>query len=336
MSKPLLRGVYEVSSGELQMSEPTKGLHSQLPTSQRTIWAIGGGKGGVGKSLVSSSLAICLARMRYDVTLVDLDLGGANLHTCLGLQPPPLSITDFLTGRTTHLSDLLVPTLLPKLSFIGGFNNSLNIADLSDRNKDHLIHSLYEVPSRYVILDLGAGTHESTLDFFLMGDKKIVTVVPEPTSIENAYRFIKAAYYRWFRFCEQDLNIRPIIEEAMDHRNALGIRTPADLIRHLGRLDPSIEARLANTLSRFHLDLVINQVRTRQDSDLGPSIRSVCKKYFGIEAHCAGSLDHDNAAWQALRKKKPLLLEYPHSNLVGQFLNLTKYLMEPQEIRAVI
>ncbi|MBA2406278.1 MAG: P-loop NTPase, partial [Bdellovibrionales bacterium] len=56
-----------------------------LPNSTKKIWAVGGGKGGVGKSLVSANVAICLALMGNKVVAVDLDLGGANLHTCLGL-----------------------------------------------------------------------------------------------------------------------------------------------------------------------------------------------------------------------------------------------------------
>src|SRR3712207_5177949 len=55
------------------------------PERIKQIWAIGGGKGGVGKSLIASSISIALARMGYRVIAIDLDLGGANLHTSLGV-----------------------------------------------------------------------------------------------------------------------------------------------------------------------------------------------------------------------------------------------------------
>ena len=57
----------------------------------KQVWALGGGKGGIGKSLIASSLAITLARLGSKVVAVDLDLGGANLHTTLGvdLRAPP-------------------------------------------------------------------------------------------------------------------------------------------------------------------------------------------------------------------------------------------------------
>ena len=55
---------------------------------RRQIWSIGGGKGGIGKSLLAASLGWQLARLGKRVVLVDADLGGANLHTCLGLPGP--------------------------------------------------------------------------------------------------------------------------------------------------------------------------------------------------------------------------------------------------------
>ena len=54
----------------------------------RRIIAVGGGKGGIGKSMVSTNLGVALARTGRKVVLVDADLGGAPLHTCLGGSQP--------------------------------------------------------------------------------------------------------------------------------------------------------------------------------------------------------------------------------------------------------
>jgi flagellar biosynthesis protein FlhG len=61
---------------------------------RRQIWSIGGGKGGIGKSLIAASLGWQLARMGQRVVLVDADLGGANLHTCLGLPSPVRTLAE--------------------------------------------------------------------------------------------------------------------------------------------------------------------------------------------------------------------------------------------------
>lgn len=300
------------------------------------VWAIGGGKGGIGKSFISSSLAICLTKMGKSVTLIDLDLGSANLHTVLGVKIPAQTLSDFISGRAHSLSQVTATTEIPGLNFISGFNDALNIADLDKDSKQRLINSFRQIQTPYVILDLGAGTSENTLDFFLSADQKVVAVTPEPTSIENAYRFMKSSFYRKLRQTESELGIQSLIEAAMDSRNQIGIRSPADLIRYVQQMNPEAGQRFQERIADFQLQLLLNQVRTRQDIELGHSMKSVCRKYFGIDANYLGYIDHDNAVWQSLRKRRPLVIEYPYSSIVGQFLGITKNLLNPQALRAVI
>lgn len=316
-----------------QFSSSPQGSAKGVPN---VVWAIGGGKGGIGKSFISSSLAICLTRMGKSVTLVDLDLGSANLHTCLGIKIPNQTLSDFVSGRTMDLNQIAANTEIAGLKFISGFNDALNIADMNRNAKGRLITALRSLSTPYVILDLGAGTSETTLDFFLAADQKIVAVTPEPTSIENAYRFMKSGFYRKLRQAESELGIQSLIEAAMDSRNQHGIRSPADLLRFIGQSNPEAGMRLAQKISDFQIQVLLNQVRTRQDIELGHSMKSVCKKYFGIEANYLGYIDHDNAVWQSLRKRRPLVVEYPYSSIVGQFMQTTKNLLNPTALRAVI
>ena len=74
---------------------------------RRQIWSVGGGKGGIGKSLISASVGWQLARMGQRVVLVDADLGGANLHTCLGLPSPARTLADFIQRRLDTLEEAL-------------------------------------------------------------------------------------------------------------------------------------------------------------------------------------------------------------------------------------
>jgi flagellar biosynthesis protein FlhG len=316
-----------------QFSSATQASTPGMPN---VVWAIGGGKGGIGKSFISSSLAICLTRMGKPVTLVDLDLGSANLHTCLGIKIPNQTLSDFVSGRVTDLNQIAMNTEIAGLKFISGFNDALNIADMNRNAKAQLITALRGLSTPYVILDLGAGTSETTLDFFLAADKNIVAVTPEPTSIENAYRFMKSSFYRKLRQAESELGIQSLIEAAMDSRNQHGIRSPADLLRFIAQSNPEAGMRLEQKISEYQIQVLLNQVRTRQDIDLGHSMKSVCRKYFGIEANYLGYIDHDNAVWQSLRKRRPLVVEYPYSSIVGQFMQTTKNLLNPIALRAVI
>ena len=303
---------------------------------QNTIWAVGGGKGGIGKSFISSSLAICLSKLGKQVTLVDLDLGSANLHTCLGIKIPQQTLSDFLKGRAASMNDILVETEIPGLNFISGFNDSFDVANINHEQITKIVQSLRALPTPYVILDLGAGTSEHTLDFFLAADQKIVAVTPEPTSIENAYRFMKASFYRKLKQAEGELGIQDLVDAAMDGRAQNGIRSPADLLHFLTNENPLVGEKLSSEFASFNAQILLNQIRTRQDIEIGHSMKSVSKRYFGMDTNYLGYVDHDNAVWQSLRKKRPLLIEFPYSSIVGQFLGITKNLLNPQALRAVV
>ena len=77
---------------------------------QKKIWAFGGGKGGVGKSFVAGNLGILLAQNGNTVILADLDLGGANMHTWLGVNSPTKSISEFIEREEQDIKKLLIPT----------------------------------------------------------------------------------------------------------------------------------------------------------------------------------------------------------------------------------
>ena len=309
-------------------SENSRRQAYRAPERVKQIWAIGGGKGGVGKSLIASSLAISLARSGNDVTAVDLDLGGANLHTTLGVDLPQRTLGDYLSQRAPDLADCTMQTSIPHLSLISGAQDAMTVPDLSAERKFGLIRNLRTLDTDYVIIDLGAGTSSATTDFYLAADIGIITALPEPTSIENAYRFIKTAYYRRLTFAKTLGEIQPLIEAAMDPKNSLGIRSPSDLFREANRVSPDAGMKLKREIEKYRPKLMINQARTQTDIDIGFSIKTVCKKYFGIEMDYVGYLDYDSAVWQAVRRKKPLMIEFPNSRLVSSVDRIVNYLLK--------
>ena len=86
----------------------------------RTIIPIASGKGGVGKSFIAANLAIALAKLGKQVIVADLDFGGSNLHTCLGIHNTNPGIGDFLRARYSKLEDLLVETENENLKLLAG------------------------------------------------------------------------------------------------------------------------------------------------------------------------------------------------------------------------
>ena len=301
-----------------------------LPVAGRIkqVWAVGGGKGGVGKSLIASSLAITLSRLGNKVVAVDLDLGGANLHTTLGVDLPKQTLSDFFSGRIDSLQSCQVPTHIPHLDLISGAQDSVGVANIRFAQKVKLLQTLREVDADYLVLDLGAGTGLNTMDFFMFADIGFISLLPEPTSIENAYRFIKTAYFRRLKIARNLKDIRHLVEMAMDPKNPLGIKSPSDLFREVNKFNPESGMRLKQEIEKFRPKLIVNQARTQTDVDIGFSVKTVCKKYFGIEMDYIGYLDYDSAVWQAVRRKRPLMLEFPNSRLVSSIERIVQYLVK--------
>jgi len=159
-----------------------------VPLDVRTnkIWAVGGGKGGVGKTVFTANLAVSLANRGKRVIVVDADLGGANIHTILGVKKIKHNLGDFLINKKfRNISDVVVETPVKNLGLVSGANGILELANPSFAQKMKVISGLRKVDADIVLLDLGAGTTFNTLDFFNLADSKILVACPEPTSIQN-------------------------------------------------------------------------------------------------------------------------------------------------------
>ena len=281
------------------------------PDAARLI-AVGGGKGGVGKTFVTVNLAATIAREGFDVVVVDGDLEGANTHTCFGVPPPALSLADFVANREEELTKLMVATGIPNLRLIAATHANLAAAQPGHFQRVRLLSRLRQLPVDLVLIDLGAGTHPAVMDYFLVGDDGIVVFCPEPTSMENAYSFLRAAFYRRMRLSMLTHSVRALVTQAMDQRNERGIRTPADLLREIEQLDPSEGGRFAETLRRFRPRLLINDVRTADEIKLGFSVRSVCRSYFGLEAEYLGYVNHDAGVRESVVARRPLVDVHPN------------------------
>lgn len=302
---------------------PPPGLHLRAVSTPETarksdprrsrIIAVGGGKGGVGKSLVTSSLGISLARHGKRVVVIDADLGGANLHTCLGISTPERTLSDFIARRVPTIEDVILETAVPKLGLISGAHDHLTASNLKYFQKTRLLSRIGQVEADFVLLDIGAGISFNIVDFFLIAEQGILVVIPEPSSIENAYRFLKMSFYRHLWRSLKASPARAVVEKAMDQKNRSGIRTPFDLLEAVERLDPPTGRYLKARALQFRPRLLVNQVRYPEDERLGPSMAAVCRRHLGVEIDAIGTLRFDENVWRANRKRRPFLLDYPDS-----------------------
>jgi len=271
------------------------------------ILAIGGGKGGVGKSVVTASLGVALAARRRRCTLVDADLGAANLHTLLGLERSEFSLSDFFNREVTDLNRVACRTRIPGLSLVSGAQALVDMANLSHSRKLKLTRHLERLDTDEVLIDLGAGTAFNVLDFFVAADRGLLVVEPEPTSIENSYAFLKAAFFRSLRPIAREGPVRAALEEVLGRRGRHRLRSPLEVVAGVAELDPSAARILQKRVDAFRPLLIVNGVCSDEERTLGQQIARACRDFLGIRVETLGVLPRDETVVRAVRGRRPVV-----------------------------
>ena len=309
------------------VSEEQLGL-PQVARKAKRIIAFGGGKGGVGKSLLTANVGIYLAQLGKRVVCLDADLGGANLHTFVGVDRPAITLGAFFERRVTRIDDVVVPTRVTNLGLLSGEGEPLGAANPRPAQKNRLIQQARDLDVDYLLVDLPPGSGFTALDFFLMADLGVLVVVPEPTSVENTFRFIKSAFLRRARAL-------PGMDTLLDQKYVAegGIPAPADLMARARQTQPELADKLAREIRTFRPRLVVNQTRTRADYDLGSELRAAGRRRLGLAIDYLGHLEQDDAVWLAVRKRRPLVVEHPDSKVSKNIERIVRKLLAAEAER---
>ncbi|MBI4030759.1 MAG: MinD/ParA family protein [Proteobacteria bacterium] len=157
----------------------------------RNIIAVASGKGGVGKTWFSITLAQALSREGKKVLLFDGDLGLANVDVQLGLMPKR-DLNDVIRGRL-GLDKVIQPFEDGGFDIIAGRSGQASLSALPSQRLMHLRDQLLEVADDYdaVIIDLGAGVDRTVRMLSACATRTFLVVTDEPTSLTDAYAFIK-------------------------------------------------------------------------------------------------------------------------------------------------
>lgn len=306
------------------------------PSSAQTpeVWAVASGKGGVGKSFITANLGVALARQKKKVVLVDLDLGSANLHTCLGIEASGKSLSDFLHHSEVGLDDIATPTSIEGLKLISGASDNLQMANLPFAQKSKIARHLKRIDADIVLLDLGAGTAYNTLDFFITANRGILPVVPEPTSVENTYRFLKCLFNRKLRSAPE--HTRKLMQKILIAKQDDGrkIRTLASFLNAMSQRHPEHGEWLRRSLAELDLHLIVNQADDPADTELGRAMQMACQHYFASSLNYLGYLPFDRSVPKTLRQRKPFLLANPQSRIAIHFEHMVASLIEGEATRS--
>jgi len=278
------------------------------------IMALAGGKGGVGKTLVSTLIGICLANMKKNTVILDADFSGANLHSCLDTFNPQVSFKDFLEHRNPNVNRLLVKTNFENLHIISGSPGVLGVGNFSYSQKIKIIRNLRKLQADYVVLDLAAGTGYNELDLFLAADDSIIVCNPDPLSIQDAYGFVRSSllrklqrtFYRWPDFLA-------ILNKCGNLDQGHGVQSLNDVLDSIPSCDSTWRKLIDSIVNNFRPKLIINMIREDDDMRQIQALRLSIKKILGVTVYVWGKIRFDFGIRTAMRQMRPDLLLRPQS-----------------------
>ncbi len=284
---------------------------------KKNIWAVGGGKGGVGKSLVAANIGILLSKLNKQVVVVDANMGGRSLHRFLNVNPPKAAFTDYIEGKVEKLGDVRILTPFDNLQLVNGTFDQPGINQLL---------------CEHVIIDIGAGTSSETIDSFLLSDVGILVALPEPTSVENLYSFIKASFMRVIRsyicgFSQNETALLKIFQDYAATKNSDFSKGTIDLLKTIKKYDSYTYHKIIEWVGNFQLKLIINQTRETEDLELGEAIALLVRKHFGLNMEFVGHLPHDDRLFKSTKNYQPFLSAHPYSLTTKCLKGITKRLL---------
>lgn len=284
-------------------------------TSKKVI-AIVGPKGGVGKSTISSNLAVAFANMGRTVTAVDLDLGGANLHILLGIKHFKHSLDDFILKKAQGLDEVLIKTEVENLHIICGGSKIPDIANMPFQQKMKLMNHLLKLESDIIILDLAAGSSFNAIDFLMIANQQFIVTSPEMPSLLKVYSFMKSCVFRLLAFHFKTTGapeILDILEQARDTDANPHLKTVENILCEAAKLNPAAEESAREVLDMFRPNIIINMAQSEKDINAGNVIQSMIEQYLGIFTSCLTTIPADNMVRRAMSLNKPMMLAFPES-----------------------
>jgi len=276
--------------------------------SNPVIIPVASGKGGVGKTFLTANLAIALAEQGMTTLAVDLDLGGSNLHTFLGLPNQYPGVGDFLKARVSELEDLIVPTGMDNLGFLAGQGRTPFLANIPYAQKIRLMQRIRRLPAQYILLDLGAGTAFNTLDFFRMTQHGVVVTTPDYPAIMGMLGFLKHGCLRnLVRTFSKHPPVRECIEALFRQPMSDHQITVEHIRREVARVDPQTGETVARLTQNLRPRVIFNRGEHPEEMNATAKIDETLRNVLSMEVDYFGFVCEDPEIRQCLKQGVPFL-----------------------------
>lgn len=293
---------------------------------------VASGKGGVGKSLIAANLAIALAQAGKRVILADLDLGGSNLHLILGIRTLSGSIGTFLNTPREKITATLNETGIPNLQFIPGDSEIPGLANLKPNQKRMLVRKLLSLETDYLIMDLGAGTGQTTIDFFLASSRGIIVTTPTPTATVSAYLFLKNAVFHILQSTvgKKGPGAEYVRDLFRDRKELRRIYLP-EIVRELEQRDPDAGHAFRTALRRFKPRVIMNMLENPKDAEKINRLRRSAQQYLDLDLLHLGVVYRDDLQDVALNSRLPIIRYKPSSILSQAIYRIAEKILQLED-----
>ena len=276
---------------------------------RRKILPVASGKGGVGKSVLVANLGISLASFGQRTVLVDLDLGGSNLHTYLGMKNRNLGLGNFIADKTVSFNDIRVRSPYPNLDFIPGDVLVTGAANLTYGQKRSIISNIEKLDADYVLLDLGSGSHFNTLDFFLMSNSGFLVTTPQAPAILNAYGFLKNAV---FRLLQQTFSahkgVTRFLSDMVREKQPNATPSIVQIIEGIEKISRKAATTAREEIAKLRPSIIVSMGDRPEDMEIVQSLRTLIEQRLAVTPICLGFLYFDYIVREAVSDTVPLAL----------------------------
>jgi len=269
--------------------------------SQNKIIVISSSKGGVGKSIIASSIGYYLTQKNKSVTLIDFNLASPGLHTFFNIKDPQKTCKQLIRQPDTDLNELACETSIKNLKLICGCSNTLGLAENAEFIAKRLIESANRLQSDFVIFDMGSGLSTIEAKLFLMANTGILVGTPEPATILENFSFLKLCILqRLEQIYKGQKKKIALIKEAYVNNNT---EISAKIKSMIKDLNGKTNTRYYNELLDFSPGYVLNMVHDDSDYPYAKAIDVAIKEMFGLELKQMGAIPFCTQMRASLKSK---------------------------------
>lgn len=283
---------------------------------KKFVISVASGKGGIGKSCFAANFGIMLGQMGKQVVLVDADIGAANLHTLVGVNYPQTTLNDFVNGQAAELEQVLIPTPYENVRLLSSASDVLSISSPNFKNRQKLARALQKLETDIIIFDIAAGAQQRAMDFFSLAPFGIIIVGPIPTSLENAFSFLKNLLMRCLlRIFYHDAETKAAIMAMIDPRQKGHVMEFSELLREVEKRSPEGAKKFRAEFSedKYRLGIVTNVVKTSAQMEVTEKFAKMVRRYLGLNVLSLGALPYEAAMDAAIIDRIPYIIRYPSS-----------------------